>query len=46
MTPEEITELKRVISGVISKRMEKAFIGQSMADVSSELVKCYLQEIM
>ena len=46
MTPEEITELKTKISQTISARMEEAFIGQSMADVSASLVKSYLTGIM
>lgn len=46
MTPEEITELKTKISQTISTKMEEAFVGQSMADVSAELVKCHLQEVM
>lgn len=46
MTPEEINDLKVEISKTISERMEKAFVGQSMANVSAELVKCYLQEVM
>lgn len=46
MTPEEITALKQEISGVISERMEKAFIGQSMSEVTAHVVKSYLEGIM
>ena len=46
MTPEEIDALKREISSVISARMEEAFVGQSMSEVTAAVVKSYLTGIM
>lgn len=46
MTPEEIHETKARISQELSGRMEKAFIGQSVAEVSADVVKGYLDGIM
>ena len=46
MSPEEIVELKEEMSRVISARMGKAFIGQSMSEVTAEVVKSYLNGIM
>jgi hypothetical protein len=46
MTPEEINDLKVEISKTISARMEEAFLGQSMSEVTANVVKSYLQGIM
>lgn len=46
MTPEEIHDLKTELGKVISARMDEAFLGQSVADVSAEVVKSYLSSIM
>ena len=46
MTPEEIHDLKAEIGKTISERMDEAFVGRSVAEVSAEVVRGYLQSIM
>jgi len=46
MTQEEIIETKALISREMSLRMEKAFVGQSMSDVSAAVVRGFLDGIM
>lgn|SRR5574343_91770 len=46
MTEEEITATKLRIREALSERMEKAFVGQSMADVSAALVRGYVEGVL
>jgi hypothetical protein len=46
MTPEDIYRLKTEIAKTISEKISATFVGQSMADVSTEMIRGHLQNIM
>lgn len=46
MTEQEIHDLKAYIGRELSERMEKAFVGQSVGDVSPAIVKNYISRVL
>jgi hypothetical protein len=46
VTEEEILITKVYIRRVLSERMEKSFVGQSMSEVTTHVVKAYLEGVL
>jgi len=46
VTEQEIHDLKAYVGRELSERMEKAFVGQSVGDISAAIVKNYISRVL